>query len=186
MNKKYSKEELEKYIFIDNISYEEIGRIYNVTGNAIKKAALRYGLKLPQRRYINIKETFNINELPANCVHINHYISDKELAQYIQRSKLIVLPYRDATGTQTIQSVFYYKKPIIATSVGCFPEYITDQEDGIIVPSGSPTILSDAIEKLLVNEKKRKEMGINGNRKLSTIFNNKLITEQYIQIFKSV
>lgn len=59
MNKKYSKEELEKYIFIDNISYEKIGRIYNVTGNAIKKAALRYGLKLPKRRCINSKETFN-------------------------------------------------------------------------------------------------------------------------------
>lgn len=59
MSKKYSKEELEKYIFVDNFSYEKIGRIYNVTGNAIKKAALRCGLKLPKRRYINPTETFN-------------------------------------------------------------------------------------------------------------------------------
>ena len=50
MNKKYSKEELEKYIFVDNLSYEKIGEMYNVTGNAIKKAALRYGFELPQRR----------------------------------------------------------------------------------------------------------------------------------------
>jgi hypothetical protein len=59
MVKKYTKEELEKYIFEDNLSYEKIGELYNITGAAIKKAALRYGLKLPKRRSINSNETFN-------------------------------------------------------------------------------------------------------------------------------
>jgi hypothetical protein len=56
---KYIKEELEKYIFEDKLSYEKIGNIYNVSGVAIKKAALRCGLELPQRRTINPNETFN-------------------------------------------------------------------------------------------------------------------------------
>ena len=37
------KEHLEKMLF-ENISYEEIGRRYNVTGNAVKKAAKKLGL----------------------------------------------------------------------------------------------------------------------------------------------
>lgn len=50
---KYNKEELE------NLSYEAIGRLYGVTGNAIKKAASRLEINLPSRRKINPCETFN-------------------------------------------------------------------------------------------------------------------------------
>lgn len=34
---KYNKEELENLILVQNLSYEAIGRLYGVTGNAIKK-----------------------------------------------------------------------------------------------------------------------------------------------------
>jgi len=56
---KYNKEDLEKLILIDKLSYEEIGKQYDVTGAAIKKAALRLGIELIKRRKINDKETFN-------------------------------------------------------------------------------------------------------------------------------
>lgn len=58
---RYNKEDLEKLIFCENKSYEEIGRQYNVSGAAIKKAALRLGLELPRKRKINQKETFGKN-----------------------------------------------------------------------------------------------------------------------------
>lgn len=50
---KIEKEKLSQMIN-DKIPYEKIGRIYNVTGNAVKKAAKRLGIILEQRR--NIKE----------------------------------------------------------------------------------------------------------------------------------
>lgn len=56
---KYSKEELSKLILEDNLSYEAIGRIYGVTGGAIKKAAKSYNIDLPQRRIINQNENFS-------------------------------------------------------------------------------------------------------------------------------
>ena len=43
----------------DKLSYTAIGLIYGVTGAAIKKAALRYGIVLPKRRTINTKENFS-------------------------------------------------------------------------------------------------------------------------------
>ena len=64
----YNKEELEKLILIENKSYEEIGRMYRVTGNAIKKAAKKFGIELPVRRKINVSEHFNKKErYCANC-----------------------------------------------------------------------------------------------------------------------
>lgn len=58
-NSKYDKEELEDLILVQNLSYEEIGRMFNCTGSNIKKVAKRLGIDLPQRRKINSNETFN-------------------------------------------------------------------------------------------------------------------------------
>lgn len=58
VNWQNEKEQLEKMLS-ENLSYEEIGRYYNVSGNAIKKAAKKLGLTLQQRRKINSEEHFN-------------------------------------------------------------------------------------------------------------------------------
>lgn len=52
------KENLVRLIKEEKLSYEEIGRKYNVSGAAIKKAAIRLGIELDSRRKINPKETF--------------------------------------------------------------------------------------------------------------------------------
>jgi Zn finger protein HypA/HybF involved in hydrogenase expression len=56
------KELLEKLIFEEKKSYEEIGRLYNCTGNNIKEVSKKLGIILPKRRIINPKETFNKGE----------------------------------------------------------------------------------------------------------------------------
>lgn len=53
------KNELERLINEEHVSYEEIGRRYGCTGSNIKKVAYRLGIELPKRRVINDKETFN-------------------------------------------------------------------------------------------------------------------------------
>lgn len=60
---KYTKSELENLIIDEALSYEAIGRIYNVTGAAIKKAAKKLGINLPKRRSINECEDF----VKQNC-----------------------------------------------------------------------------------------------------------------------
>lgn len=43
----------------NGVSYEKIGRVYGVTGSAIKRYAKKIGVELPCRRKKNEKETFN-------------------------------------------------------------------------------------------------------------------------------
>lgn len=73
---KYNKEELEQLILKDNLSYEEIGRKFGVSGNAIKKVAKRFGIKLPIRRKINQNETFNRKELLHFCEYCGNKLND--------------------------------------------------------------------------------------------------------------
>ena len=42
-------ENLKNYVFVDKLSYEEIGRIYGCSGNNIKKVMQRRGIELPVR-----------------------------------------------------------------------------------------------------------------------------------------
>ena len=49
------KEKLERLINVEKKSYEEIGRIYNVCGNTIKKQAIKLGISLKPRRIIRLK-----------------------------------------------------------------------------------------------------------------------------------
>ena len=70
---KYKKEELENLILVKNLTYEEIGRSYNVTGAAIKKAAQRLGIELPVRRKINESETFGKGTAKTGiCLNCNN------------------------------------------------------------------------------------------------------------------
>lgn len=54
------KDKLIKMVFEEKIPYDKIGEKYNVTGGAIRNVFKReFKIKLPTRRKINPKETFN-------------------------------------------------------------------------------------------------------------------------------
>lgn len=72
-------------------------------------------------------------ELP-NVTYIRDYVPNRELAEYIMQSRFVVLPYRSATGSQTVAIANYYRRLVLATAVGCFPEYIAEGRNGFLMP----------------------------------------------------
>lgn len=78
---KYNKLELENLIFTENLSYEAIGKLYGVSGNAIKKAAIRLGIELPSRRKISDSENFSKSNIVRSKID---KLTDKELIQIIE------------------------------------------------------------------------------------------------------
>lgn len=98
VNWKNEKETLEKLIK-EGVPYERIGRQYEVSGTAVKKAAKKLGIELEQKRKINPNETFNkgggvkyycLNcgkELIANSTY-KKYCSNKCQAEYQKKKKI--------------------------------------------------------------------------------------------------
>ena len=127
MNWIEEKDNLERLIFEEKKSYEEIGRIYNVTGAAIRKAAYRLGFNLPQKRKINPKETFGKGSLRVpvckclNCgkeirvysSKLNKYCDNKCQQEYQHKQKYQQL----LDGEEAIMRANYvasrFKKDII-------------------------------------------------------------------------
>ncbi|MBU3714000.1 MAG: glycosyltransferase family 4 protein, partial [Ferruginibacter sp.] len=67
-------------------------------------------------------------------LHINDYLDVAELAAFIKKSDLIVCPYIEATQSGVIMTSYGLSKPVIATNVGAFPEYVIS-EDCLVEPN---------------------------------------------------
>lgn len=104
---KYKREELENLILQEKMPYEKIGKIYNVSGNSIKKAAKRLGIKLPQRRKINKSEVFS--KIKTNYSKID-ILSDSDFIKIINsnnnwRSISLSLGYKNIVGSNTKRKI---------------------------------------------------------------------------------
>ena len=87
-NSKYNKSDLEKLIFEDKLSYIAIGKIYGVSCNAIKKAAKKLGISLPNKRRISEKENFKRNkDCLTNKLCLVNQFSDNDFIDIINKSK---------------------------------------------------------------------------------------------------
>lgn len=96
----------------------------------------------------------------------NKFIPEKEIPTLFSKAKIIVLPYLECTQTGIIPIAYSFKKPVVATNVGCIPEVVEDGKTGLLVNKNKPKLLAKAILKLLKNDNLRVKMGENGLNKL--------------------
>lgn len=150
---KYKKEDLIKYIFDEKLNYESIGKIYNISGAAIKKAALRFGIELPQKRKINPKETFNkgVSKYEKGiCLNCG-----KEFTKYPSKHNLFCdnkcqgeykhkMAYKKIIdGDESIMRANYSPSP--------FRDIILEEQGGVCAICGNPPIWNDKPLVLIVD-----------------------------------
>ncbi|MCB9006586.1 MAG: glycosyltransferase family 4 protein [Ardenticatenaceae bacterium] len=83
----------------------------------------------------------------TECVTlIDEYLPDELLAATIDRSNVVVLPYRSATQSAIVQTAFGRGKPVITTCVGGLAEAVEDGRTGLVVPPENPQALAEAID----------------------------------------
>lgn len=118
-----------------------------------------------------------------NVEFINEYVENKKLAELIVSSRFVILPYKSATGTQTVQLANYYGKYVLATKVGCFREYIEEGINGFFIRDYSKDALIQAMRLLYEKNEKRKDLMDNH----LSLFNLDVIAEKLQEIiFKHV
>jgi len=86
-----------------------------------------------------------------NVQYINSYLSIGDLAKLIQHSLFIVCPYKEATQSGVLMTALAMKKPVLATSVGAFAEYIKPGVNGILVDS-SVSGIQNGITQMLTDD----------------------------------
>jgi alpha-maltose-1-phosphate synthase len=179
-------------------TYSEKGKTVLFFGNISKYKGVEYLIKaeplisreLPgtkiviagKGKYFEVCKKLIVNR--DNFEIHNHYINDKKAADLFQNCSLVVLPYIDASQSGVVPLAYAFKKPVIATNVGCLPEIVDDGKTGYIVPPKDPDTLAQKIIKLLKNEGLRELMGENAYRKLETDLSCDSISKQITAVYR--
>lgn len=149
---KYNKEELKILIFDKKLPYETIGKIYGVTGNAIKKAAKKLGLQLKRRRVINTCEDF----IKRDCKRSKlDKISDVDFIQIISSN----------VGWREIEKSLGYSKGVSSNIKNKIKQRCLKLGIPLKIKKSSPILLKT--KKQLLSERKNYQSYRSAIRKLA-------------------
>jgi glycosyltransferase involved in cell wall biosynthesis len=77
---------------------------------------------------------------------VNRYVSDRELAVYLDGADAVVLPYHRSSTSGPLQTAMSLGLPVVVTSVGGLIEAAEGYEGAIFVPPQDPVLLSNALK----------------------------------------
>jgi glycosyltransferase involved in cell wall biosynthesis len=97
---------------------------------------------------------------------INQELSDSQFCEIIKKSSVVVCPYLSASQSGVPMVAHLFNKPVVATNVGAFPEYISDQR---LLSDMNPENIADIIERLLLDASFLNEAVAKQNETYSTI-----------------
>jgi len=133
--------------------------------------------KKPETRDYNRELTDRIAELQlGDVVHLEGTKTDKEIRQFFVKSQIFVAPFvqteqgdKDGIPTSLLEGMAS-GLPIVATDAGSIPEVIENGKDGVIVDQRNPKALAKAIEQLIQDPSRRKDLGESASRKIREKF----------------
>ena len=121
-----------------------------------------------------------LNDYPCNIRLLPHHIPTVDLANLIESSKFVVCPYRDATQSGVLMTANALGKTVVATNVGAFPEYISNNYNGLLSLPDADSLANTIINALDNSIYINLEQNVQSDRSPSTLnINNKVLINAY-------
>ena len=146
-----------------------IGRVSEYKGIDIFLNSIAIlNIKYPTAKYIIAGSPYNnsigdklITKYKFNNVKfvLNH-LSNFEICEIIQKSILIVCPYRDATQSGVVMTSLALHTPVIVSNQGGLPEYVQNNITGMIANTDAQSFAT-AIETFITDPLKYKKLSEN-------------------------
>lgn len=107
-----------------------------------------------------------------------------ELDQFLPWADVVTLP----SFTEGLPNVALEASaagvPVVATAVGGTPEVVADGVSGLLVPSGSPEQLTEALSQLLSDATLRTKLGAGGRHRMRAEFTFEAQAAKYAELFE--
>ena len=109
-----------------------------------------------------------------------------EIEDYLQAADLGFFTSETESFCLSILEAMYFGCPSVARRAGGIPEVVEDNVSGILVPSDDPDALAKAIERLIQEPKRRKEMGQAAQNRARERFSAEVIVTRYEALYRRV
>jgi glycosyltransferase involved in cell wall biosynthesis len=113
------------------------------------------------------------------------YIPDDEIATLFEAADVVAFPYREIDQSGALMTALQFGTPIVATRVGGFPEVLDDGTHGYLVDRDDNTGFSAALENLLRNPQRAKEMGAAVRSLAETTYSWEQIATRTIEVYEA-
>ena len=125
-------------------------------------------------------------KLLEHLTFLPKYFNIQEVAKIHSAADICVFPYRDVFQSGSLQTALAFGKPIIATSVGSFPETLNSTNAWLVEPD-SPSSLAQAFEKAVsIPEQDLVSMGKESLRISTEEHDWKMIAQQTKTVYLSL
>jgi glycosyltransferase involved in cell wall biosynthesis len=120
---------------------------------------------------------------PDRFTVYNEFVPEHRCSELFQQASVVVLPYVEASQSGVIPMAYTFMKPVVATTVGGLPEMVEDGRTGYLVPPRDEHSLAAAVVRLLRNKPLRRQLGLNGKRKLDAECAPPVIAQQTFEVY---
>ncbi|MFZ5559791.1 MAG: glycosyltransferase family 4 protein [Patescibacteria group bacterium] len=110
--------------------------------------------------------------------------------KFLSALDILVLPYRVTFATQlfpsTLLEAMSVGVPLITTNIRPLDEIVEDGNTALVVPSGNPQKIAEAVINLLSDRELREKMVINQRKIARQKFSQENITKKYLELYKKI
>jgi glycosyltransferase involved in cell wall biosynthesis len=124
-------------------------------------------------------------EIENSTVFTGKVYHDEVVLYHNMLSVFVAVSNRESFGVAVIEASAC-EKPVVVSRIGGLLEVVEDGVTGFIVEPRNPEQTALAIEKLIVNEPLRHQMGHAGRERVKNLFNWQDNVEQMISIYRRV
>ena len=105
---------------------------------------------------------------------------------FLSKLDVFVLPSDSEGIGLAVMEAMAAGLPVAATEVGGVPEVVADGQTGILVPPRQPTLLAQAIVRLLIDPDLAKTMGTAGKARVEALFDAKVMAEKTVAVYRDL
>jgi glycosyltransferase involved in cell wall biosynthesis len=131
------------------------------------------------RLLASIREKVSADDLESSVDLWLHFIPVDQLPILFTAADVLVYPYKAGTTSGALLTGLNYGKPIIATKLAFFREYLRDGENALLVDYGDVAALCSSLRSLLKNPDERLRM------KASLEHRDNVLRDSWLEIAKS-
>jgi glycosyltransferase involved in cell wall biosynthesis len=121
-----------------------------------------------------------------NMLWINKLLKEEEYIQLYSNAKVFICPsIYEPFGIINLEAMAC-ETPVVASAVGGILEVVIPNETGILIEPANPKAIANAINELLKDEKKCKEMGKRGRERVEKFFSWSYIAHQTKNLYEKL
>ena len=104
----------------------------------------------------------------------------------LENCDIFCVPSRDESFGIVYAEAMMHSKPVVALDVAPVNEIVINGVTGLLVHPGREDLLADALNTLLANPEKRKEMGTRGYERYCDLFEEGVVMKKITDLYERV